>query len=54
MLRWAIGGALALAVAADLALGGARPKVVYGADPTSPLAGTNSVPGGSTGGGGGG
>jgi hypothetical protein len=33
VLRWLIGGALALAVAASLAVGG-RPTSVYGADPT--------------------
>ena len=54
MLRWLIGGALALAVATGLALGGSRPTVVYGADPTPTPAGTNSNPGGSGGGGGGG
>ena len=52
MLSWLIGGALALAVATGLALGGSRPTVVYGADPTPTPA--YSVPGGSGGGGGGG
>lgn len=56
VLRWLIGGALTLAVAASLALGGGRPPVAHGAEPTptpTPL-GTDSNPGGSTGGGGGG
>jgi hypothetical protein len=56
VLRWLVGGALALALAASMAVGGSRPTTVYGADPTptpTPL-GTDSVPGGGGGSGGGG
>lgn len=50
VLRWLIGGALALALAAGLALGSHPPKVVYGADPTPTPLQTSSDPGGSGGG----
>lgn len=54
VLRWLIGGALALALALTMALGGGQPTVVHGADstPTPTAGGTDSHPGGSGGSGG--
>lgn len=54
MIRWIIGGIVALTLAYGLVLGGSQPPVAHGESPTptpTQLTGTNSDPGGSGGGG---